>query len=124
MRTHRTYVAALVLLSMNVVAQVSGDLDSTFSADGIATTDVQPPSSDGALCMALQPDGRIIVAGSSIPQVGGTTSLALARYLPNGNLDPAFGPGGMVTTAVGTFDDVIHAIALQPDGKIVVAGTT
>lgn len=124
MRTLCISVAVLALLSMNVVAQVSGDLDSTFSADGIATTDVQPPSSDGALCMALQPDGRIIVAGSSIPQVGGTTSLALARYLPNGSLDPSFGTGGTVTTAVGVFDDVIHAIALQPDGKIVVAGTT
>lgn len=124
MRKPYTLITIALFTTTVANAQQSGDLDSTFSADGIATTDMQPPSSDGALCMALQPDGRIILAGSSQPQVGGTISMALARYLSDGSLDPSFGTGGIVITTIGPMDDAISGIALQPDGKIVVGGSS
>jgi len=53
----------------------------------------------------------------------GEADFALARFLPNGALDPSFGGGGFVTTNFGGVDEA-NAILLQPDGKIVLAGTT
>jgi uncharacterized delta-60 repeat protein len=71
----------------------------------------------------LQPDGKIVAAGSAIQSSGGV-NFALARYDSGGNLDPAFGAGGKVTTDFAGSNDRAFAVALQPDGKIVAAGAT
>ena len=55
-----------------------------------------------AYAMALQPDGRIVVAGYGF--VGDHTVFGLARYRPDGSLDPAFGTGGIVTRQIGAGD--------------------
>ena len=74
-----------------------------------------------AYALALQPDGKIVVAGES--SASGNGDFALARYLPNGTLDPSFGGDGRVLTDFGSGSyDGASALALQPDGKIVVAG--
>jgi uncharacterized delta-60 repeat protein len=65
----------------------------------------------------VQPDGRIIAAGNYYDR-----GFALARYLSNGTLDPTFGSVGRVGTDFGNYSYATSA-ALQPDGKIVVAGT-
>jgi uncharacterized delta-60 repeat protein len=70
-----------------------------------------------ATSLALQPDGKIVVAGSS------GLDFALARYNADGSLDAGFGSGGTVTTDFGDWDRA-PAVAIQADGKIVVAGTT
>src|SRR5436189_1654653 len=75
-------------------AQQPGDLDSTFHADGISTTDFAG-STDSGNAMALQPDGKVVVAGSAADQ---GYVIALARYLPNGEIDTGFGINGKVTT--------------------------
>jgi uncharacterized delta-60 repeat protein len=67
--------------------------------------------------MALEPDGRIIVAGSIV--VSGVPYVALARYGTNGTLDSSFGIGGKVTMQAGQY---ATSLALQPGGKILVAG--
>lgn len=73
------------------------------------------------LCrVALQPDGKIVLAGSAL--VGGTFDFAVVRYNPDGSLDSSFGTEGIVITAIGDSDDRAYALALQPDGKVVVAG--
>jgi uncharacterized delta-60 repeat protein len=73
------------------------------------------------LCrVALQPDGKIVVAGSAL--VGGTFDFAVVRYNPDGSLDKSFGTEGIVITAIGDGNDRAYALALQPDGKVVVAG--
>ncbi|MBI4770572.1 MAG: hypothetical protein HY784_09250 [Chloroflexi bacterium] len=64
---------------------------------------------------AVQSDGKIVVAGQS------DGDFALARYNANGSLDTTFSTDGKVTTAIGSYDTG-NALALQPDGKIVVAG--
>jgi uncharacterized delta-60 repeat protein len=87
---------------------LAGDLDPTFGSGGVTQ------SSDGSAGIALQPDGKIVVAGGSL--------FALVRYLPDGSLDPSFGTGGHVETAAGAGS--FGALALQPDGKIVVAGSS
>ena len=73
---------------------------------------------DSAADVAIQPDGKIVVVGSSYV----LDSFALARLDPNGSLDTSFGGDGRVTTSVGPGADSAQAVAIQPDGKIVVAG--
>ena len=69
--------------------------------------------------MATQPDGKIVLVGSEDPG-----SLIVVRLLADGAFDPSFGSGGKVTTpfpGAGNFGEG-RAVAIQPDGKIVVAG--
>ncbi|MBK7556406.1 MAG: T9SS type A sorting domain-containing protein [Flavobacteriales bacterium] len=64
--------------------------------------------------LALQPDGRVIVGGD-FTQVNGTPRNFIARLHPDGSLDTTFDPGS-------GFNMVIMAMALQPDGKVIVGG--
>jgi uncharacterized delta-60 repeat protein len=95
-----------------------GALDTTFGAAGRATTAVGVNSSAAAL--ALLPDGKFVVAGYSYN--GPTYDFAVARYTAGGLLDNTFGSGGKVLTDFGGTTDLASAVAVQPDGKIVVAG--
>ena len=94
-----------------------GSLDSTFGTGGKVSTDFAHGSLDEVFGVALQSDGKIVAAGRS------NANLALARYNDDGSLDASFGTGGLVTTDLGS-SEVIRAIVIQPDGKIVVAGAT
>jgi uncharacterized delta-60 repeat protein len=71
----------------------------------------------------VQPDGKILVAGFATSTAGIDSDFAVARYNPDGGLDQGFGTGGIVTTDLGTQSDDARAIAIQPDGKIVLAGS-
>jgi uncharacterized delta-60 repeat protein len=101
----------------------NGTLDSTFSGDGKLITDFG--GGDGASALALQPDGKIVVAGTPC-FASGNCNFALARYNPNGTLDTSFSGDGKLTTDINTGStDSTSALALQPkDGRIVVAGTS
>lgn len=96
-----------------------GKLDPGFGTEGSATATVGTGLRGRAL--ALQRDGRIVVAGTATGRTG--TDFALVRFTRRGDLDPAFGKGGSTITDFGTRSDTAHGVALQPDGKIVVAGT-
>jgi uncharacterized delta-60 repeat protein len=98
----------------------NGDLDGTFGSGGTVTTAFG--SVDGASAVLVQRSGKIVVIGPGGRL--GETGFALARYLPNGSLDPSFGSGGKVATAFGSASAFPAAAALQPDGKIVVVGET
>jgi uncharacterized delta-60 repeat protein/uncharacterized repeat protein (TIGR01451 family) len=91
-----------------------GSLDSTFGINGIKTTYSGGP--DGGNAVAIQSDGRIVVAGDA----GG--DFGVVRYNDEGDLDSTFGIGGVVKTDFGASDGA-SAIGIQTDGKIVVAGT-
>ena len=97
----------------------SGVLDGTFGAGGITTTDFFGDK-DGASDVAIQTDGKIVVAGSA--KSGAANGFALARYDAAGNLDAIFGAGGKVTGDYGGGNDTGNAFVIQTDGKIVVAG--
>src|SRR6185295_17889917 len=75
--------------------------------------------------IAIQPDGRIVVAGfAQLGGAGGTPRVvALARYRSDGQPDTSFGNGGALTTSFGGNFAAASAVMVQPDGKIVVAGT-
>jgi len=70
--------------------------------------------------VAIQADGKIVVAGSA--NNGTDNDFALARYNSDGSLDTSFDTDGKVTAPIGTSNDVGNAVAIQADGKIVVAG--
>jgi uncharacterized delta-60 repeat protein len=96
----------------------NGSLDYTFGTGGIVTTEL-----DGygkATGVALQPDGKIVVAGNVGISVNSTV-FAVVRYNTDGSLDETFGFGGFITRRIG-FVARISDLAIQSDGKIVVAG--
>lgn len=78
--------------------------------------------SDEGQDVALQPDGKIVMSGSSFNVATGFFEFAVARFLPDGNLDTSFDGDGIVTTSFGDTSAVNHAVALQGDGKIIAAG--
>jgi uncharacterized delta-60 repeat protein len=96
-----------------------GSLDNTFDNNGIVTTQIG--TNDFARGVAIQPDGKIVVAGYSI--VATQFVFALARYNTNGSLDNSFGNNGIVITALGS-GDYGRAVAIQADGKIIVVGSS
>ncbi len=98
-----------------------GSLDGGFGDGGLVTTDIAG-SSDAALGVALQEDGRIIVVGSA--RVAGNDDVAIVRYDPDGTLDETFGTLGKTTTNFFGGRDRAVAVTIQPDGSIVVAGDT
>lgn len=107
---------------------VDGRLDDTFHGNGILTIKVSR-AKDEAKNVVVQPDGKIVTVGKAIGSLGADKSLgssgmdvAVVRCNSDGTLDTTFGVGGIVTTAIGESYDVAHSAAIQPDGKLVVAG--
>jgi uncharacterized delta-60 repeat protein len=100
-----------------------GSLDPTFAGDGRLVTQF-PFGEDLAHGVAIQADGKIVAAGSS-GEGGPFSQFALARYEPDGDLDPSFGTGGQVTTSFTEGYDftIARDVAIQADGKIVAAGS-
>ncbi|MEA2160076.1 MAG: hypothetical protein QOD66_2456 [Solirubrobacteraceae bacterium] len=92
----------------------SGALDTSFGQGGIVTV----PIGDTAVgfSVAVQPDGKILLGGNAWTP---TLVAATVRLQPNGALDPSFGQGGIAKLAV---PQAINAMALQPDGKVLLAG--
>jgi uncharacterized delta-60 repeat protein len=105
--------------------KVDGSLDADFDGDGWVRSDFTVNGFDIALAIAVQSNGRIVVAGHT--DRDGSIDVALARYLDDGSLDTSFGGGtGLVVTDIagGSDDRNVSAMALQADGKILVAGFT
>ena len=101
----------------------NGSLDTAFSGDGKQTTTFRPHGTDDfdvPTAVALQGDGKIVVAGYSFN--GSDYDFALARYNPNGSLDTSFSGDGRQTTDFGGEGEHANAVALQGDGNIVAAG--
>jgi uncharacterized delta-60 repeat protein len=103
-----------------------GSLDTGFGTNGstfTALATVPPGFANGTVArgVALQRDGKILLAGY-YSAGGGLTHVGLVRYNADGSLDPSFGSGGIVQTAVGS-DDYATGVVLQADGKIVVVGS-
>jgi uncharacterized delta-60 repeat protein len=98
-----------------------GTLDTTFGRGGKVRTDF-PGLAAVPSSVVIQTDGKIVVAGGAFPLFTFLGNFEIVRYNPNGSLDRSFGNGGIVTT---TFPAGSYAfdVALQPDGKIIAAGT-
>ena len=120
-------VFSFILLFSFVAFGAPGDLDPTFGSGGkLITTGFRPdPSaSSSARAVAIQPDGKIVAAGTS-GELFGTQHhryIAIARYNPDGSLDSTFGNGGRVSSDAAGLQIEIWAMALLPDGKILLGG--
>jgi uncharacterized delta-60 repeat protein len=110
-------LACVLVLAIAASANTPGTLVATFGTNGIVTVNVGP-GNDFGFGIAVQPDDKIVVAG----QTGGT-DFAVVRLTPQGALDPTFSGDGKLTTDLGGVDGAAD-VALQPDGKIVVAGSS
>ncbi len=97
-----------------------GNLDSDFDADGKLTTTFGT-GIETAYATAVQTDGKIIAAGYCSPPLD--EDFAMARYNTDGTLDATFGTIGKVTTNFTAGSDRAYSILIQPDGKIIMAGT-
>ena len=97
-----------------------GTLDTNFNGTGIVTTTELRSNDNGASGVAMQSDGKILAAGSSYSPPN--HNFAVMRYNTDGSLDTTFNGDGVVTTDLSGIAAQAHSIAVQPDGKIVVAG--
>ncbi len=100
---------------------VDGRLDPTFGGDGTVAT-AFPSGYASGLDLALQADGRMVVAGSAPVPDGSSGGFALARYLSDGDLDESFGTGGLVTTEFPRGRSGARSVAIDAEGRIVAAG--
>ncbi len=101
-----------------------GSQDASFGRNGTATLTVDSGQSNntgsGFSAVAVQPDGRIVAAGSL--STSAESTFVLARFNADGSLDSTFAGDGTVLAAIDTFNDNARLV-LQPDGRIVIAGT-
>jgi uncharacterized delta-60 repeat protein len=96
-----------------------GTVDAGFGNNGVVTTDFG--SMEGASAIAIQLDGKIVVAGRTYGGACGCNDFALARYNSNGTLDSQFAGTGTVTTSFGSVARAT-GVVIAPDGKIVAVG--
>ncbi|AVH73051.1 NHL repeat-containing protein [Nostoc sp. 'Lobaria pulmonaria (5183) cyanobiont'] len=99
-----------------------GSLDTSFGNGGKVITSMSN-GQDFIASILIQPDGKIVVTGSAM-NINGNNNFILARYNSNGSIDTNFGSNGKVITDFPGTDDFANSVALQSDGKIVVAGST
>jgi uncharacterized delta-60 repeat protein len=131
----KVFLASLVLLITGISVAIpvvpeeasassfaDGSLDTTFGTGGIVTTNIAIGSSaDYARSIAIQPDGKIVIVGES--DQGSSRDFAVLRYNANGTLDTTFSEDGKVTTDINnSAEDYARSVAVQSDGKIIVAG--
>lgn len=95
--------------------------DSTFGAAGMVTTNFTGGFNDLSQ-IAIQSDGKIVAVGTATTASG--KDFLIARYNPNGTIDTTFGTGGQVTVDFSSRADQAESVAIQGDGKILVAGST
>jgi uncharacterized delta-60 repeat protein len=118
------WVGVLLILLFSYSIYAAGILDSNFGNGGKVNFGFAASSDNFARAAALQPDGKIVLAGTTGPsgQSDGFRNFAVARLNADGTLDITFGSGGLVATDFNNDEDGASAIAIQPDGKIIVGG--
>jgi len=97
-----------------------GSPDFGFGRGGQVTTDFERLNDD-AFAVLLRTDGRIVAVGSSRGRLS-DYDFAVVRYMPDGQLDPAFGNAGKTSTDFNNGFDRARSAVLQADGRIVAAG--
>ena len=100
----------------------TGSLDTTFDTDGKVTTAFGQSTNDRAFAIAIQGNGKIVVAGYNTNSLSGQRDFAVTRYNTNGSLDTTFNSNGIVSLSIASGMDECRSVMIQTDGKIVVAG--
>lgn len=128
-RPHRLALAAtsaLACAATPLLAAHPGDLDGNFGLGGYVTSDFFG-TDEQVFAVASMRDGRFVAAGkvtgANASGSGGSENMSIARYLPNGALDPTFGSGGLVQFDVDAGSDEVRALRVLSDGGILAAGS-
>jgi uncharacterized delta-60 repeat protein len=101
----------------------NGTLDTSFGSGGKLITNIRVlAQADHSVGIALQSDGKIVLASNTLDPATSTWEFMTARFNANGMADSTFGSGGVVATHLGTFDE-FGGVTVQGDGKIVVSGS-
>ncbi len=98
----------------------NGNLDNSFDGNGVAQPTIGSSTFSLGTDVVVQPDGKIVVSGEAF---FGSSDFIAVRLRPDGSLDTTFNAAGWVATDIGFSNDSASSVALQPDGKIVLAGT-
>jgi uncharacterized delta-60 repeat protein len=98
----------------------SGSLDTTFGDKGI----IVDPTLIMPVAVAVQPNGLPLVAATNSGSASGGPGFVLERLNTDGSLDATFGSGGKVLDTIGPASNIIDAITLQPNGQILIGGST
>jgi uncharacterized delta-60 repeat protein len=106
---------------MTVALTQGGDLLDTYGSGGISSTPIPGVSSAGVADVALQPDGRVVLAGYGSSNAG-TDVFVVARFRAGGAPDPSFSGNGVFTTHFSQGDAYGYGMTILPNGKIVVVG--
>jgi uncharacterized delta-60 repeat protein len=122
----RNAIAAFAItISTAASAQLPGSRDVTFAANAPVPgtiTAIGPASQDPAAALAVQPDGKVLVMNTCIVSANGNREFCITRLTANGELDTGFIGGGSAQLAIGPSGGIAKAIAVQPDGKIILGG--
>jgi uncharacterized delta-60 repeat protein len=100
---------------------INGKLDKSFGESGLIVTEISNQKEIGE-SVAIQPDGKIVCVGTT--QHDPNFDIFLVRYDEYGQIDPYFGLGGIVITNINSGHDIGKSLAIQNDGKLIVAGFT
>ena len=123
----------IVLFALTASAQgqcvpsstAAGAVDTCFGTNGTVTTDITADR-DYSRALALQSDGKIVIAGiSGYSATAANADFTVVRYNTDGSLDTTFDGDGIVITDIGpgtNDDDYCRGMAIQPDGKIIIGG--
>lgn len=101
----------------------NGALDPEFGQGGVATVDFGG-AGDSGYAVAAAADGALFVAGASMADPVTWKDFAVAKVLPSGTPDPAFGVNGRVVFDLGNWMDEAKAVAVDPKGRILLAGNS
>jgi len=129
MKTYRCqFLSVIILFGFTAPGYAApGDLDTSFGTGGKVTTIIGGGhlfglNDDNARSVAFQDDGKILAAGGTKNVSGYNYDFALVRYNTNGSLDTSFGASGKVTTDFNARAEQGYGMAIQSNGKVVVAG--
>jgi len=100
----------------------NGTLDNTFDGNGVAAPVVSGFSDEHCYDMALQPDGKIVMVGTTAADDNAQTNLAIMRLNTNGSLDTTFNGTGILIVTFQNVNESANAVVIQNDGKIVIGG--
>ncbi|MBK7932571.1 MAG: VCBS repeat-containing protein [Acidobacteria bacterium] len=100
----------------------NGSLDGSFDEDGVVSLQIQNSVSSDLASLAVQSNGKIVAAGTSVSTATQSDSLVV-RYNNNGTIDSTFSVDGIATNDIGGSHQQSHALTLQADGNIVTAGS-
>lgn len=99
---------------------LDGAVDPSFGSNGLVLTDISPFEEEGANCICIQNNGKVLLGGNINSSNG--VVFAIARYNSDGVIDNSFGTNGVATAAPVSADNYASSMALQSDGKILIAG--